>query len=329
MRTIVVETGATVTDVSPPVYSQGGVDLYHGDALEVLRGLRSSSVHCVVTSPPYFGLRHYGEDDQIGQEATPVEYIARLVPVFRELRRVLRSDGALWVNMGDVYASRARGKGAGPRSQLRGRKVHDAREEARSLRRGRADFGGLPEKNLLGLPWRLAFALQDDGWILRQDIIWAKKNPLPESVRDRFTRAHEYLFFLTRSPRYFFDLEAIQEAATWDRAEEGATRRRRSVWSLSIQRTTGAHVAPFPPELIRPCIRATCPEGGTVLDPFMGSGTTALVARQEGRRAVGIDLSLPYLEEAIARLERPTKPRTIGQAPAIAPASDLPAPVIE
>jgi DNA modification methylase len=299
-----------------------------GDCIASMRGLPDQSVHTCVTSPPYFGLRDYGMDGQIGLEATPDAFVARLVEVFREVRRVLRDDGTLWLNLGDSYASSTKGSGGGAASstlQMDGR-----REEVRlaGAERGnaRARFDarkmdcGIPDKNLLGIPWRVAFALQADGWYLRQDIIWSKPNPMPESVRDRCTKAHEYLFLLSKSDRYFFDADAIKEPAAESslsrlaqnveaqagstrvpgktngtmRAVGGETRNRRSVWTVTTKPFKGAHFATFPPDLIEPCILAGSPVGGIVLDPFGGSGTTAGVAMKHGRKAILCELNPAY-----------------------------------
>ncbi len=350
-----------------PFWSDDHLTLYGGDCREVLRELPDESVHCVVTSPPYWGLRDYGTaswdggdtacdhkdaapsrdsdedvqrrkatyqaegrstgqhggwesratradgsrvcrcgarriDSQLGLEATPEAFVANMMDVFREVRRVLRKDGTLWLNLGDSFG----------------------------------------DKQLWGIPWRVAFALQADGWYLRSDIIWAKPNPMPESVTDRPTKAHEYLFLLTRSPRYYYDAEAVREPvqeSTIERSAYGfreynerdtltrptdaiarkalglradaatATvnrsiangRNLRSVWNIATEPYPGAHFATFPRKLVEPCVKAGCPEGGTVLDPFAGSGTTLLVAQSLGRRGIGIDLSPDYLKQALER----------------------------
>ncbi|MFP8999151.1 DNA-methyltransferase [Pseudomonas aeruginosa] len=288
------------------------------------------SFHCCITSPPYFGLRDYGMASQIGLEQTPAEFVARLVEVFREVRRVLRDDGTLWVNMGDSYASIAGGyapEGSAGKHDIVSRNTRGA--VRRGHRRNPAE--GLKQKDLMGIPWRLAFALQDDGWYLRQDIIWHKPNPMPESVRDRCTKAHEYVFMLTKSPRYYYDHEAVKEDAVSEHpsgngfkrdAREsyknldgtargndeqwtgvGGKRNRRSVWTVPTAGFKGAHFATFPPDLIRPCVLAGAPRGGLVLDPFGGAGTTALVAMQEGRRSVLIELNPEYAAIARNRLD--------------------------
>jgi DNA modification methylase len=293
-----------------------------GDCLASLRAMPAESVSTCVTSPPYFGLRDYGHEGQIGLEDTPEAYVARLVEVFREVRRVLRDDGTLWLNLGDSYGAtggdiftgfNARYSGTG----LDGGKQAAIAESAKGAASNARDTGLRP-KNLLGIPWRVAFALQADGWYLRQDIIWHKPNPMPESVTDRCTKAHEYIFLLSKSPRYYFDQEAVKEAgvipagtkAAKGSAERAAqagvnsrppeykvydgTRNRRSVWTVSTKPYSGAHFATFPPDLIEPCVLAGCPVGGTVLDPFGGSGTTAGVAIKHGRSAVLCELNPDY-----------------------------------
>ena len=302
-----------------------------GDCREIMRrwaaeGIR---VQTCVTSPPYFGLRDYGVDGQIGLEDTPGAYVAQLVEVFREVRRVLRDDGTLWINIGDSYAANRSYQvestkggakhGPGQAAGGKGSKVPD----------------GLKPKDLIGIPWMLAFALRADGWYLRQDIIWHKPNPMPESVRDRCTKAHEYVFLLSKSERYFFDSEAMKEdaiggqtgkAASFKRdgskreqkipgqgygthrpdredvAYNGAKRNRRSVWTVATRPYKGAHFATFPPALIEPCILAGSRPGDFVLDPFMGSGTTAQVALQRGRRYLGCELNPEYEELQQQRL---------------------------
>lgn len=289
-----------------------------GDNRETLKTLPDNSVHCVVTSPPYFGLRDYGHPGQIGQETTPAAFIAQLMEVFREVSRVLRDDGTIWVNMGDTYAAGGLGLGSGKQ------RTNHGSCNGSHIEKPRKAPEGFKPKDLLGIPWRLAFALQDAGWYLRSDIIWHKPNPMPESVTDRPTKAHEYLFLLTKSERYFYDAEAIAEAATgrdpgnvshkyasaYDRSDTeehrtkanlasiGAreTRNKRTVWTVPTAPYSGAHFATFPPDLIRPCIRAGCPMGGTVLDPFGGSGTTGQVANEEGRDAILLELNPAYAE---------------------------------
>lgn len=296
-------------------------EIHIGDCLQSLKAMPDQSVHCCVTSPPYFGLRDYGVDGQIGLEPTPDEFVQAIVTVFREVRRVLRDDGTLWLNLGDSYASKPNGPlGAG------GHKAQAPHVAVRTAhaRRSSQIPGGLKHKDLIGIPWRVAFALQADGWYLRQDIIWHKPNPMPESVRDRCTKAHEYVFLLSKAPKYHFDWEAMREDAVKgasgstfnsgktaehqlgrssdkERIDDGK-RNRRSVWSIATKPYKGAHFATFPPDLIEPCILAGCPAGGTVLDPFGGSGTTAGVALAHDRRAVLCELNPEYAELVPARI---------------------------
>ena len=316
-------------------------DLYCGDSLAVLKRLPSESANCCVTSPPYFGLRDYGVDGQIGLEETPEDYVANLVEVFREVRRVLRDDGTLWLNLGDSYAAQ-RGGTHQPAETLAGAK-HGKTIDGDIVNRGRHDGYnptrnasaiGLKHKDLIGIPWRVAFALQADGWFLRQDIIWHKPNPMPESVRDRCTKAHEYVFLLSKSDRYFYDHVAIKEPAVSsgprcgslynntgreiaagndrpvrDRSKEqrrgdySGGRNRRSVWTVATRPYKGAHFAVFPPQLVEPCILAGCPIGGVVLDPFFGSGTTGMVARKLRRKWIGIDINEQYCGMALDRID--------------------------
>ena len=377
------------------------IKIIQGDCREVLKTMPDCSVHCCVTSPPYFGLRDYGTakweggdqncshsvggqvqdnkapgaittgqrpgvdasrcrkcgarrvDSQIGLESTPDAYVAELVAVFREVKRVLRDDGTLWLNLGDSYN--------GYMANQRGTGLETERQSARKYIEPGAGlrFGGLKNKDIIGIPWRVAFALQADGWYLRQDIIWHKPNPMPESVTDRCTKAHEYIFLLAKSPRYYYDAEAVAEPvapASIERlsqpnleAQAGSSRvpgktngnmkavgrggrnafrgqghfrdgengpanrdgrnmkdiavgedkrNRRSVWTVTTKPYREAHFATFPPDLIQPCIRAGCPAGGTVLDPFGGSGTTGEVAASEGRDAILVELNPAYIRLA-------------------------------
>jgi DNA modification methylase len=310
------------------------VTILKGDCREVLRTLPSESVNCVVTSPPYFGLRDYGVAGQIGLEPTPEAFTAELVRVFADLRRVLRKDGTAWMNIGDSYAAQ-RGGTAMPAETLAGGKNGKGDADAHrghgaTHARRNASALGVKHKDLLGIPWRVAFALQADGWYLRQDIIWSKPNPMPESVRDRCTKAHEYLFLLSKSERYHYDADAIKEPSLYpddnrkarqkpsdyvDRAVNdriatinpaGATtypdRNKRSVWEIPTNPYSEAHFATFPPALIEPCILAGCPKGGTVLDPFGGAGTAGLVADRLGRNAILIELNPDYAAMAERRI---------------------------
>lgn len=291
--------------------------ILHGDALTMLKTLPDESVHCCVTSPPYWGLRDYGVDGQLGLEKTPEEYVAKMTAVFHEVRRVLRDDGTLWLNLGDSYASNTKGSGGTSSIQV---------SNAGSRYNPRKFNHGVKEKDLIGIPWMVAFALRADGWYLRQDIIWHKPDPMPESVKDRCTKAHEYVFLLSKSSRYFYDNEAIkvpvkQDWGTRDRTNgkyrnEGSglqphggleksyeKANRRSVWSVTTKGYKEAHFATFPPDLIEPCILAGCPEGGTVLDPFFGAGTTGLVCSRLNREYIGIELNAEYVEMAKRRIE--------------------------
>lgn len=300
------------------------VRLLVGDCRARLRELPDNSVHTCVTSPPYFGLRDYGVDGQIGLEDTPAAFVAQMVEVFREVRRVLRDDGTLWLNLGDSYNAGRNGGHAGGAKQ-----ASLARHDG--IERSGANVPGLKPKDLIGIPWRVAFALQTDGWYLRQDIIWSKPNPMPESVRDRCTKAHEYLFLLSKGPRYYFDSDAVAEPisassvarlaqdvesqAGSDRVpgktngrmkavgKETGLRNKRSVWTVATQPFKEAHFATYPPELIEPCILAGSPTGGVVLDPFGGAGTTGLVADRLQRDAVLIELNPEYAEIARKRLK--------------------------
>lgn len=277
--------------------------------------LPDKSVQCVVTSPPYWGLRDYGVTDQIGLERTPSAYVASIVAVMRECWRVLKPNGVLWLNLGDSYAAQG-----GDHAKYNANQPNVG--AARCHANGSGDKGtrrptdGLKPKDLVGIPWRVAFALQGDGWYLRQDIIWHKPNPMPESVMDRCTKAHEYVFLLSKSARYYYDAEAISEPAIYagddrgSRADSrrdivlansmngktGETRNRRSVWTVATSPYSGAHFATFPPALIEPMILAGSRRGDVVLDPFAGSGTTGRVAVQHGRRAVMLDLNLKYID---------------------------------
>jgi DNA modification methylase len=345
-----------------------------GDCREKLRELADESVHCVVTSPPYWGLRDYGTakweggdedcehtttrrdhngekqatsagtsrdslaglsscrrcgaqriDSQLGLEQSPDEYLASMVAVFREVRRVLRKDGTCWINMGDSYAGAPNGRSAAD-TKAAGNDDRTFRDKPFNTA-----VGGLKPKDLCGIPWRLAFALQADGWWLRQDIVWSKPNPMPESVTDRCTKAHEYVFLLSKSARYYFDAEAIKEPTiSENRAtflggterlrkanicsgglqpsdkglirEQMNSRNKRSVWEIPSHAFREAHFATFPPALVEPCILAGCPKGGTILDPFSGAGTVGLVADRLQRNAVLIELNPKYAEMSERRI---------------------------
>ena len=261
--------------------------IFEGDALTVLRRLPAGSVRCVVTSPPYWGLRDYGNEEQIGLEDTMQQFLHRLVSIFAEVKRVLADDGTLWLNIGDGYTSGNRGY-----------RAPDKKNPARAMDVRPDTPEGLKPKDLIGIPWRLAFALQADGWYLRSDVVWHKPNAMPESVKDRPARSHEYLFMLTKSERYFYDWQAVREVA-----DGGGMRNRRSVWNVNTRPFAGAHFATFPPDLIRPCIQASTEPGDYVLDPFFGSGTVGLVCQEESRQYIGIELNPEYVALASERLQ--------------------------
>ena len=311
--------------------------ILQGDCLARLRELPDESVNCCVTSPPYWGLRDYWVEGQLGLEATPEEYVAHMVEVFMEVRRVLRNDGTLWLNLGDSYY------GCGTGHKDTGKAVYEGKDydSAASVR---TKIKGLKSKDLVGIPWMVAFALRADGWYLRSDIVWAKPNPMPESVTDRPTRSHEYIFLLSKSQRYYYDAVAVREKSVycdmktsgavykdahsydrkhsdkqrghgrrhagfnerWDhmtKEEQGAMgRNKRDVWNVATRPFAEAHFATFPPDLIKPCILAGCPVGGVVLDPFGGSGTTGQVALENCRKFVLTELNPAYIEIAMRRL---------------------------
>lgn len=262
-------------------------DILVGDSRKLLKEIADQTFQMCVTSPPYWGLRDYGIDGQIGAETAVDSYCADLVEVFREVRRTLRDNGTLWLNIGDSYTSGGR----------TWRDVDD-KNAARGMDYRAPTPEGLKPKDLIGVPWKLAFALQADGWYLRTDIIWHKPNGQPESVKDRPTRAHEYVFLLSKSERYLYDWEALKEPTT----NGTGARSRRSVWSINTEPYRGAHFAVFPPELVRLCILGGSARGDLVLDPFLGSGTTGMVALQEGRGFVGMELKPEYAELARERI---------------------------
>lgn len=312
-----------------------------GDALEKLKTLKDKSVQCCVTSPPYWGLRNYGVAGQLGLEKTPEEYVEKLVVIFREVHRVLKDDGTLWLNLGDTYAQTKYGD----------KRTDFSKSPKQATNTGSVNFSAnLSAKNLIGIPWRVAFALQKDGWILRQDIIWHKPNPMPESVTDRCTRSHEYIFMLTKEKKYFYNADAVKEESIfgelsaaekikspykqnlhkmnlsekkdkqrghsrrhagfndrWDKMtkEEQCTglKNKRSVWTVSTKPYSQAHFATFPHDLIEPCVLAVSKESDTILDPFFGSGTTGLVAKRFGRKYIGIELNPEYIKMAFKRVE--------------------------
>jgi site-specific DNA-methyltransferase (adenine-specific) len=272
-----------------------------GDCLAVLPTMDAASVQTCITSPPYFGLRDYGGgESEIGREETVDSYVQAMVSVFREVRRVLRDDGTLWLNLGDSYARQA-----GDDSKRDFKSVHTGQRsayEANAMQGGNnRPPNGFKPKDLIGIPWRIAFALQADGWYLRQDIIWNKPNPMPESVKDRCTKAHEYIFLLSKNPKYYFDNVAIKEDAKYS-DHHSKYRTKRSVWTVALKPFRGAHFATFPTSLIEPCVLAGCPVGGVVLDPFNGAGTTGLVAMKHARRYIGIELNEKYADITMTRL---------------------------
>lgn len=334
--------------------------IINGDSLAVLKTIPCNTFDMCVTSPPYWGLRDYGIIGQLGAEKTPESYVSKMVHIFREVRRTIRSGGTLWLNLGDTYAGGGRGGTANAGDKQMTNRGSTALSPSGYVK-------GIKQKDLVGIPWRVAFALQADGWYLRQDIIWHKPNPMPESVTDRCTKAHEYIFLLTKSAKYYFDADAIKEPAVWgcekriDRQTEnnksmpdklrngirpswkgskfhtgktgehqlgraskkrgefnGKTesmpgrnafraitemRNKRSVWTVTTKPYAGAHFATFPKDLIEPCIKSGCPADGLVLDPFMGAGTTAIVAKNLGRNYTGIELNPAYIELAKKRME--------------------------
>ena len=334
--------------------------IHQGDVLEVIKTWPDGFVQTCVTSPPYWGLRDYGVDGQLGLEKTPEEFVAKMVEVFREVRRVLRDDGTLWLNLGDSFCSSGRGGYDRVRAGISKNGGNCASDFHAAP--NRMSLPGIKNKDLVGIPWMCAFSLRSDGWYLRSDIIWAKKNCMPESVTDRPTRAHEYIFLLTKSQKYYYDAEAIKEPAIyfdddrktranenhksmpdekrngirpvykdarsfdvkhtdkqrghdrrhagfndrWDQMTKeeqcGAMRNKRSVWSVATHPYSESHFATFPEKLIEPCVLAGAPSGGLVLDPFMGAGTTALVASKLNRKFIGIELNPKYIEMAEKRI---------------------------
>ena len=314
------------------VFDNKHVQLHQSNASEL--PVDDESIDCVVTSPPYWGLRDYGVDEQIGLESTPEKYVENMVNVFREIKRVLKSSGTVWLNIGDSYVSN-------PISANGANEVR-SNEETGGLQKGysrRVTYRGgtLKPKDLVGIPWMVAFALRADGWYLRSDIIWNKPNPMPEPVKDRPTKSHECIFLLTKSPTYYYDADAIREPLDTPLHKPGnktaygvvmrtdfgtdamdrvwgnpAGRNKRSVWTVNTHPYPDAHFATFPEKLVEPCILAGSPLGGTVLDPFVGSGTTMAVAQRLNRKGVGTDLSTEYLALASKRLGSIALPMNLG-----------------
>ena len=256
-----------------------------GDCRETLKQF-DEKARCCVTSPPYYGLRDYGgEDKQIGQEESPEEYIQSLVNIFRSVRNCLSDDGTLWLNIGDSYYN-YRKDGCIPKQTFSANR----QDLPKTTPRRSNKLVGYKDKDLIGIPWMLAFALRADGWYLRQDIIWNKPNPMPESVRDRCTKSHEYIFLLSKSKNYYFDVDAIKEPTV----DGNSLKRKKSVWDVKLKPYKGSHCAVFPSELITPCILASSEKNDIILDPFMGSGTTAMVAKSLGRYYIGCELHEDY-----------------------------------
>ena len=298
-----------------------------GNSLDVLQEMPEKSIHCCVTSPPYFALRNYQNDEQIGQEETPEEFVENLVEVFRGVKRVLRDDGTLWLNIGDTYSRGNRGKVVSP-AGVAATKNDDIKYgdlESPKLN----SHAVIKQKDLIGIPWRLAFALQADGWYLRSEIIWHKPNPMPESVKDRPTRAHEHIFLLTKNEKYYYDAESIKTDSTttssrktphkrttqdWEDGsglqahagfdKEYTKANKRDVWSVPVKSYPGAHFATYPSDLIEPCVLAGCPVDGTVIDPFSGAATTGVVACQKNRNYIGIELNPEYAKLSEDRLSK-------------------------
>jgi len=318
--------------------------IIQGDSLEVLKTLPDESIDCCITSPPYWGLRDYGVDGQIGLEKTPEKYVSKMVEIFREIRRVLKKEGTVWLNLGDSYWGGGFGTSPGGNEDFAQRYPKQASNMGTADHETRKKLGALKKhhsiikpKDLVGIPWRVALALQFDGWWLRQDIIWAKPNPMPESVTDRCTKSHEYIFLLAKSKKYYYDNEAIKEDSVdlesyVGRRFRNATKiallkgrpgtpntleksggqfdkkyekhNKRSVWTITTKPYKEAHFATFPEDLIVPMVKAGCPKDGIILDPFMGSGTTALVAKKLARNYLGIELNPEYIKIANERLRQ-------------------------
>lgn len=287
-----------------------------GDCLELLKNIDDNTINCCVTSPPYYGLRDYGVEGQIGLETDPHEYINKLVTVFAEVKRVLRDDGVLWINIGDTYAGSGKGIWNNKEAQIESY-IPDPKGPQSKIPKTWAEHG-IKAKDLIGIPWMLAFALRADGWYLRQDIIWYKPNAMPSSVKDRCTTSHEYLFLLSKSKNYYFDHEILLEPSiksnkqpekvsrTRDkcRVKNGVcVRNKRSVWSIKTRPYKDAHFAVFPPELVEPCILSGCPPQGIVLDPFGGTGTTAGVAIANNRNAILCEPNHEYVKLVHKRID--------------------------
>lgn len=276
------------TSIIEPYYAKDGIDIYCADAREKLREIEAKTFQCCVTSPPYWGLRDYDYPNQIGAEPDIEGYFADLVALFREVRRALTDDGTLWLNIGDAYTS-------GGRTW----RAPDKKNAGRAMTYRPDTPKGLKPKDLIGLPWRLAFALQADGWYLRTDIVWNKPNCQPESVKDRPTRSHEFVFLFSKNEKYYFDRDAIAERST----NGSGNKNRRTVWNINTEPFKGAHFAVFPPKLVELCILGGSQKDAAVLDPFLGSGTVGLVSKRLGRRCTGIEMKRDYAEMARKRID--------------------------
>ena len=304
--------------------------ILQGDVINRLKDIEDNTIQCVVTSPPYWGLRDYGEDNQLGLEETPEEYVENMVKVFREVNRVLKDDGTLWLNLGDTYVANKGNSKAGFNERYFGKKFKTDKQSDTYKNINITIKNPNPPKNLVGIPWRVAFALQQDGWYLRQDIIWHKPNPMPESVTDRCTKSHEYIFLMSKSANYYYDAESIKEPSIEygrdKRSDKGniryegkrtidkqgkngqqsfvtinEKRNKRSVWKINTKPYKEAHFAVFPEKLPELCIKAGSKKGDIVLDPFFGSGTTGFVAQRLYRKWIGIELNPEYIKIANKR----------------------------
>lgn len=310
--------------------------IYHGDCRTLLKSIETCSINCCITSPPYYGLRDYGVDGQIGLEETPEQYIEQLADVFDEIKRVLRDDGTLWLNIGDSYAGSGKGGANYPDNAMKYKQGTNAGSlTANTTKPYKSEE--IKPKDMIGIPWMLAFELRRRGWYLRQDIIWAKPNPMPESVTDRCTKSHEYMFLLSKSPHYYFNSEAIAEPVVGRTAKKLAQnvknktryggkkytedpksfyrtksgnayeyrpkRNKRDVWTVSTKPYKLAHFATFPEDLIEPCVLAGCPPEGKVIDPFAGTSTTGVVCERYGREFVGIEINKEYCALGSERLQ--------------------------
>lgn len=303
--------------------------IYLGDCLNVLKTFPERSVNCCITSPPYYGLRDYGVDGQIGNEESPEEYINKLVNVFNEVKRVLTDDGTLWLNLGDSWAGSNQGAGTKNPTPKQASNHGTNYMTTENHKSKLSNLNGYKPKDLIGIPWMAAFALRESGWYLRQDIIWAKGNPMPESVKDRCTKSHEYIFLLSKSRKYYFDSDSIKEPRVSQHGSGNKQRKqrpnadvlhkgnqagsipydgnetlrnKRDVWNVNIKPCKESHFATFPDTLIEPCVLAGCPENGIILDPFMGAGTTGMVAKRHNRNYVGIELNADYIKIAEKRI---------------------------